>query len=194
MNKFLLLVVVAFMYGYTDSAAQQRSSSQGFNIGAYLNGSALSAEGSNEVDNGGGFGLRLGYGFSRLLEGFADFQAASMSEDGQSYNLGHFDLGARFNFGNDLMALRPFAELALNGRAMSADIMGQTLESRGAGLTLGGGVKYFFSPKLALDGGLRITVGEFSEGRYGGGSWLDFGDEAFSSTTTRLNVGVSYFF
>jgi hypothetical protein len=68
-----------------------------------------------------------------------------------------------------------------------------SIESRGAGVSLGGGVRYFFSPKLALDSGLRFTFGEFSEGRVGNGSWNDMGEYATSSTTTRFNVGVSYF-
>ncbi len=54
------------------------------------------------------------------------------------------------------------------------------------------GGRYYFSTSVALDAGLKFTVGKFSEGRTGSSGWVGMGDDSFSGTSSRLNVGISW--
>jgi hypothetical protein len=191
MKTVLTLALAMFMAGGQYAAGQ--ASTRGFSFGGYFNGSALSLEHSSNTDNGGGFGLRAAYGITHQFEAFADLQVASMDDGEETYALSHFDLGGRFNFGTVNTRVRPFAELALNGRAFAYDTPGGILGMRGGGISFGGGSRYFFSPRVAFDGGLRLTRGQFTEGQYGNSNWQSLGGNSFKGSSTRLNLGVSIF-
>jgi hypothetical protein len=108
-------------------------------------------------------------------------------EDGD-YTMGHFDLGVRYLLST--ARFRPYVEGAFSGRAVSIDVFGETLEIRGAGPTVGGGLEYSFGRAAALDVGLAYTFGKYTEGRLGGGSWEDLGNESIKGTSARFNIGV----
>jgi hypothetical protein len=172
-----------------------RSNTAGFHLGVFLNGSAVQVEDSDIVEKGGGGSLHLGYGPSQNISLFMRANAAEIqSEDAdESYILAHFDIGARYSFASAARALRPFVQGAFSGRAFSLDAgSAGTLEARGPGFTAGAGVEYFFNPQVALEAGLSYSFGEFNEGRLDGGEWVDFEDEAFSATSSRIDVGVSW--
>ena len=172
-----------------------RSSTSGFNLGVFLNGSAIQAEDSDVVESGGGLGLHLGYGFSEAVSVFLRVDVASIrSEDlADDYAMAHADIGARFSFGQPTSQFRPFLQLALSGRAISWDTGPQgDLQARGGGVSAGAGLEYFVSPTLAIEGGLHLSHGDFSEGRLGDGDWVEFGNESFSATSSRLDLGISW--
>jgi hypothetical protein len=197
-TRTTLLVAVLVAVSGSVAAAQQleapRSKTNGFNVGIYLNGAALQVENVDEIDSGGGLGIRFGYGFNQNLEIVVDGQAAEMSTSGSSatYTLAHFDLGARYSFGSAASAARPYFAASLSGRSASVPIGTTSLDIRGGGVGLGGGLRYFFSPSFAIDGGLGLTYGSFSEGRIGSDAWQDLGGDSFNGTSTRLNVGLSW--
>lgn len=177
-----------------DALVDARSKTTGIVLGAYLNGTALSAEGE-DVESGGGLSIRLGYGLNDRFELFTELHAASIryANVDDTYGLAHFDLGARLNLGQTTVAWRPYLDAALTGRAASFSAGGgSTLDLRGSGLSLGGGVHYFFNPKLALDAGLRLTFGSFSEGRLGNSGWVDLQDGSISGTSSRVNLGLAW--
>ena len=199
-RMLLLAAAAAGPLAATPAAAQLdpmplRSSTTGFNLGLFLNGSAVQVENSDVVESGGGLGVHLGYGFSEAISVFLRVDVASIrSEDvDDDYAMAHADLGARFSFGRPTSPVRPYLQAALGGRAFSWDTGPEgELQVRGSALSAGAGLEYFLNPDLAIEGGLHVSYGDFSEGRLDGGDWVDFGDEAFSATTTRFDLGVSW--
>lgn len=171
--------------------APVRSNTSKLFVQAHLNGTGLSVEGE-DAENGGGFGLKLGYGFSPLFTLYAGFDAASMdAAGGGSYSYGFFDLGGQFNFRSGAHALVPYLDLALSGQAAVFDADGEDFTFSGAGVTLGGGLKYFVSPVLALDGSLTTTLGRFTTVEYDGVSVED--EEGLGTTGARFGLGLSWY-
>jgi opacity protein-like surface antigen len=70
------------------------------------------------------------------------------------------------------------------------DFDGDDLSLSGLGLTLGGGLKYYFSPALALDAGLRYTFGQFTSIEFQG-EREDLDD--VSTMTARIDIGLAWF-
>jgi hypothetical protein len=168
------------------------SKTEGFSVGLYLNGTAAQYEGDSTIESGGGLALRAGYGLSPNFDLFAQLTGASVQHDGMSdrYGVGHFDLGAQYNFGQAQARLRPYMFGALSGRAVSLDIV--NVDMRGAGFSFGGGLRYFFNPAFAVDANLGMTFGSLGEGRLAGGSWEDLGNDSVGMTSSRFNLGISW--
>jgi opacity protein-like surface antigen len=171
-----------------------RSNAQGFNLGLFLNGSAADVD--DEVESGGGLSLHAGYGFTQNLGLFARLSAAAIQSEGledDQYGLAHFDLGLRYSVGSTASALRPFVQGGLTSRAAAFDLGSEgLLETRGTGFTAGGGLEYFVSPALAIEGGLSFSFGEMDEGRLDGSEWVDLEEAAIDMRTTRFDLGVSW--
>jgi len=155
---------------------------------------------SDGTETGGGLTLRLGYGFTPKIAAFIDFAGSTITADGGNYELAHGDLGLRYHFANSAKAWVPFLEVA--GSVFVAwqeditleDDQGNVergdLEISGVGVTLGGGLLYFFNPKWALSTGIKWTTGEFDDVKFGN---VSFSGLKLDATTTRLNVGVAWF-
>lgn len=187
----LLLVVV------TSTAVAQNDSTystRGFSVGLHLNGTSwhldepdFNLDGS---DSGGGLGLDLSYGVSDLVSIFLNLDGASIDpDDGETYTLGHADLGARFAFGSTAKKFKPFAQVAFTGVVAEQEFGMNTLELSGGGLTLGGGILYFFSPAVALDTGLRLTIGQLTEVKLNNVSV----DTEIDAQTSRFDVGIRWY-
>lgn len=199
-RAFALAAVLAG--GLTTAAAAQvvdvepepRSNAEGFHLGLFLNGSAITVEDSEEVESGPGGGLHLGYGFNRNLSVFlrANLAAIEPAGGGDSFDLTHADLGLRYSFGGPGSVLRPFVLGAVSGRAVSISTGAGPLEGRGPGFTAGGGLEYFLSRSVALEAGLSLSFGSFNEGRLDGGEWVDLESESFDATSSRFDLGFSW--
>lgn len=178
-----------------DQTAPARSSTSGISISAYLSGAALSAEDANDVDSGGGLSVRVGYGISEQVQIYTELSRAAIeyADINDTYALSHFDLGARYNFGTARSALRPYLNGAFSGRAASMDLGIGVLDLRGFGFTAGGGLYYFLSSSIALEGTLNLTFGSFSEGRFDSASWEDLGRDSIGATSVRFNLGLSWY-
>lgn len=179
-----------------DAPAPLRSKTAGFNVGVYLNGSAVKVEDSDVVESGAGGTVHLGYGFTENVSLFLRVNAAAIESDdvpSGSYAMAHVDMGARYSFLGSSTAWRPFVQAAFNGRAVSIDEEeAGTLDARGPGFSAGAGLEYFVTPRVAVEAGLSYSFGEFNEGRVNGGDWVDFEDEAFEATSSRFDLGVSW--
>jgi len=196
----LILGVLAHGIVSTPATAQVRSGTSGVFIGAALNGSAIKADDlDSDTENGGGLTLQLGYGFTPKFALFFEGAGAAMDSEGP-WTLAHFDFGARYHFANSSRALVPFLEAAFSGRAGRGDDAvfydengnPQTgrMEITGGGFTVGGGLLYFFNPKLALNTQLKLTTGEFTTVKFRNVSIDGFEIDA---TSTRFNIGISWF-
>lgn len=197
-SKMLCAVIVAVAAANTPVMAQvpgapTPADTEGFQIGLGLNGSAIQSDDlSDETESGGGLFFRIGYGFTPSLTVFAGGAGASMN-DGE-YGLGQFDLGLRLHFPRGSSWV-PFVEGAVTGRALvidSSDLGTQDdLEVSGIGFTGGGGLDYYLNRSLSLGVELAWTFGDFTDAKMGGES-VDLGDESFGATTSRFNLGLTW--
>lgn len=196
----LPLAALAFFL-VVDQAAAQESTTRGFTFGLHVTGASLEVEGANnDRESAGGGGIRVGYGLNRNFTLFVRADGAKFDDlttdnvEGQ-WTMGHFDIGARYNFANSLRRWIPFVEAALGYRAVSVDnpvvdnIPRNELSITGAGLTLGGGVDYYFSETWALDLQLLWTGGEFTTLRIDNVSTSGL---AFDATSSRVTLGVAW--
>lgn len=179
-------------------AAAQKSTSRGLSIAVQTLGTSLTVEGGDE-NNGGGLGLRVGYGFNRIVTGFITLDGstvqipASNSFVAGDWTLAHAEVGARFHFANSLRRWVPYLETAIGARSVSIDNASVNnspagkVSFNGPALSVGTGMSVFVTPKWAFDAGLRWTGGKFTEVDLGNAALRNLDIEAASF---RLGVGV----
>lgn len=180
----------------TGARANQRevaSITEGFFLAPHLLGASLEFE-DEEVESGGGAGLTIGYGFTRMFAAFFTIDGADIDirEPGISgdYTLGQADLGVRFNFRSETQKAIPYIEAALTGRAAETTDDGVDIRISGGALTLGGGLNYYFQPKLAVDVGLSFSGGRFDKLEIDGD---EVPYEEVDATGTRFRVGLTWY-
>jgi opacity protein-like surface antigen len=182
----------------TLAAQTIKSNTTGFFGNVHFSGTSLGFD-DEDSENGGGLGIQLGWGFNRHFTLFlgANGSVIDLNVDGLSdeYALGHFDIGTRVHFRSPAAQVVPYGLLAFSGRAAGTQIedtqFGDVdVEISGTGFTFGGGVQVFFNPKVALDLGLAITAGSFTEFKVDGDTFDD--DFSEKATSARLNVGLSF--
>lgn len=147
----------------------------------------------DEEVSGVGLGLTAAYGFSNLISAFLTLDGSSVSSDDADDGdgtLAHADLGVRFHF-RAQPQLFPYVQAALSGIAISGDDEGSEITFSGGGFTLGGGVKYFLSPRLALDGTLAYSGGQYTQVEVDGETFDDF---EFDASSLRIRAGIEYYF
>ena len=117
-SKLSLLPLAALsLFLVADSALAQESTTRGFTIGLHATGASLVIEGG-ERSNAGGGGINFGYGLNRRFTIFAQGDGAQFDEQDTgdvegTWTMGHFEVGARFNFANSLRRWVPFLQGAL---------------------------------------------------------------------------------
>lgn len=180
----------------------QLSDNRGFMLNLHAAGNALTPVGADtESETGGGLGLALGYGFNDRITLYFNLDAAAVEYDedaidapDDTYDLVTGDLGVRVNFGNPALKLRPYINAAFTGVAAAEqyEFAGEDVDQiiAGGGVTIGGGLQYFFSPRLALDLGLQATQGAFTEVS------IDDEEEEFEEgvafTSSRVQLGLTW--
>jgi opacity protein-like surface antigen len=195
------LIASALFAGTMLSASNldaQVSKNSGFLLNLHLTGNSIEwdvPEIETERETGGGIGLGLGYGIGERFTVLLNLDAASVSYEDESEDDGeralvHFDIGGRFNFGSTASALRPYVNAAITGVAEGEGEGDEAVVLSGGAFSVGGGLQYFFSPKLALDAGLTGSFGEFTQ--IAVGDETEEIDEDFKFTTARLQLGVSW--
>ena len=164
--------LAAFLVSPTATFAQG-STTRGLSIGAHLMGTSLEVE-NGDRSGGGGFGVRVGYGFNRIITGFVHVDGSRVEvEEGQrvggQWDLSHAELGARFHLANSLRRWVPYVEVSAGGRAVKvadAQVNGQDagdISFSGPAVTFGGGLSAYFTRRFALDISLKVTGGQFSK-------------------------------
>ena len=153
-------------------AVAQRSTTRGFTVGAHLQGASLTVE-EGDPDGGGGLGARVGYGFNRRFTGYFETDAivfdVANPDFGGYWSMVHVDVGVRFNFANSLRRLVPFLEGAIGARAVNVDdanVDGDSvgeLNFSGGAFSLGGGVSFFATEKLAIETIMKFSGGTFEQ-------------------------------
>ena len=122
-------------------------------------------------DQGVGLSLKAGYGFSPLFTLYLGYSISGMERNGtdipfwnddNNYALGVLELGSRFTFRDGDKKFRPYASVTLASVAAVFDDEPET-SAKGGAISLGGGAQYFLSDVFALDAGLTLSPGNFSE-------------------------------
>jgi hypothetical protein len=168
----IVLQSVAALSLATNAHAQQ-STTRGLSLGVALQGTSLEVEGG-DANSGGSLGLRVGYGFNRIVTGFVhvdggEIDVSNNAALGGTWAMGHAEIGARFHFANSLRKVVPWLETSLGARVVSVENARANGEDvgkvtfNGGAFTLGGGISAYFKPSLALDVGLKLTGGTFTE-------------------------------
>lgn len=176
-----------------------RSKTRGLMLEAAVGGAGLSVEG-DEAGEGGSAALRVGYGVSNLVTLYAGVSGATLDSDGFDFGIvegegefeyGAVDLGVEFNFGSERSALRPYVNVGVSGAAAVFDVRGgEDLSVLGGAISGGAGLKYYVVPTLALNGGVQLAGGQFTDYEVDGDTEdlpdeLDFG-------AARLQVGLTW--
>jgi hypothetical protein len=193
-------VVLALVMAGTTAlpAAAQRSTTRGFTVGGHLQGAALSVEGDDPAE-GGGFGIRGGYGFNRRFTGYLEIDGVVFDTPNPDYGgywgLAHVDLGVRFNFANSLRRWVPFLEAAFGAQALDLDratVDGEVVDDvhiTGGALSVGGGISFFVTETLAIEMLLKLSGGSFDEIQVGNVTRSGMDVEA---TSSRLKLGMAW--
>jgi hypothetical protein len=202
MSRFLSAVglLLCATSAHAQLAPEIRSHTRGIFLDAHLNGSAMTTEDSNTTESGGGIGFGVGYGFTPSFALFLNFDAASMTGAGSDpdYNLGHLDLGGRYTFGGSAARWRPSVDAAVGVRVAMWENMDfggfgrGDVELSGTAFNVGGGVGYYFNPSLALNMGLRLGFGSFTDLKIDNSTFSLEGDERIRATTSRVSVGLAW--
>ncbi|MEX1183576.1 MAG: outer membrane beta-barrel protein [Gemmatimonadota bacterium] len=192
-------LLAAFAAGTAASpAAAQRSTTRGFTVGAHLQGASLRVE-DDDPSSGGGAGMRVGYGFNRNFTPYIEVDGIAFDVDntnfGGEWTMGHVDLGLRYHFANSLRRWIPFLEAAIGGRAVrledatvDGDSVGR-LNFNGGALSVGGGLGFFVSEKLAIESLVKFSGGRFEQVDVGNVSVNDLDIEASSF---RFKIGLAW--
>jgi opacity protein-like surface antigen len=179
-------------------SSAQKSTSRGLSIGLQALGTSLTVENGDE-NNGGGLGLRVGYGFNRIVTGFITLDGSTVQIPSTNsfvagdWTLAHAEVGARFHFANSLRRWVPYLETAIGARSVSIDNASVNnspagkVSFNGPALSVGTGMSVFVTRKWAFDAGLRWTGGKFTEIDLGNAALRNLDIEAASF---RLGVGV----
>ena len=193
------LILSALVLSTVPLASAQRgaravSNTEGLFLQLAVDGQALNynEDDLDQNDNGGGLSARVGYGFSPLFTLYGGVSGARVDGDtngviSEEYSFVAAEIGARFNF-NRGRALRPYLDVALRGVRASEDDL--DLEFTGGGVAVGGGLAYFVSPSVAIDGALRIGAGRFDEVELGDFG-LDLDDAGYGEG--RLSLGLTFY-
>ena len=192
----LTLATLAALLLCAPSASAQRSDTKGLFLQLTLDAQSLNynEDDFSETDDGGGLGLRAGWGVSRLVTLYLG--AAGARIDGETngvineeYDWAGGELGVRLNFRSGRTVV-PYLDVALRGVTAREDDI--DLEFRGGGATLGGGIAVFLSPSVALDAGLRVGGGGFDEVQLGRLS-ADIDEDDFGYGEGRFSVGLTLY-
>lgn len=183
--------------GVPTLAVAQQSTTRGLSLGVQAVGTSLTVE-NGDQNGGGGLGLRVGYGFNRIVTGYVAIDGSQVDiPDGSTilgkWSMAHAEVGARFHFANSLRRWVPYLETAVGGRSVSVN--DATVNSQPAGkvtfsggaFTVGGGLSAYFTRKVAFDASLRWTSGQFTKVDLGSVSLnnLDIDAKSF-----RLGIGL----
>ncbi len=185
---------------------------KGLMFGLHLNGSSIASADEDNAGNsdkdrqsGGGLGAQVGWGFAKWFMLYTGFDAAKVEMKGVTgvndddlggdYALIHGDIGARFSFPSPKHGFAPYLNAALTARAATGEVLNEDVSISGGGVTLGGGLMYFFTPKWALDVGVQFSTGKFTEVKVGAIKIdLDeLGADVDNTNSARINLGVKFF-
>ena len=168
---------------------------RGFHLGAAINATSIKLDettfSDDQRENGFGANLYAGYNFTQNFGLLLSLTGSNINDsDTEDFSVEHIDLLGRASFPSR-SALVPYLEIGVSAVGAQYEVQGQEVELGGVGLSLGGGLNYFFTRRAALDLGFRFGTGEFDAARIENKK-VDIGD-GLGFNTTRLNLGFAFY-
>ncbi|HEY7768571.1 outer membrane beta-barrel protein [Longimicrobium sp.] len=198
MRNILLAAAGAVLAASTAHA--QVSDNRGWMVNAHVAGASTGGAAEDaEMRRGGALGLAVGYGFSDRLAllvsadgGRVKYPGPVIADAGPSgsYDQVTVDIALRASFLDEHSPLRPYLTSGITGVAESSRLDSTGIVTSGGGITIGGGVQYFTSPKVALEAGLLFTAGSFT-GFEVEGEKYEY-DEGLGFGHSRLQLGITW--
>ena len=180
----------------------------GFMLGVYSVGApgieigGGEGQGQNGAFNtafGAGAGVMLGWGFNSVFSAFTSLDLAKQNTAPAdvpqgSWGLAHMELGARANLPLGTTATIPYVTASFGQRALAAQATFDDGEKTDVSLSgryfgLGAGIEHAFSRTMAVDAGVDVGFGKFSQVKVGGDETTDDVDPTRS---IRMRLGVTW--
>jgi hypothetical protein len=157
--------------------------------------------GSLDTQGGLGAGVEVGYRVNPRLLAYAGLDIAKQGIDEAGldgdFGLTHIEAGARLSFPITGSKLMPYVGGWVGRRSLTTTVddfetgASSDLSLSGLGAGASGGVQFFVSPSLALDGGVSLGSGKMGTVKVDGHK-EDWGTPD-NTTTTRLRFGANWY-
>jgi hypothetical protein len=157
--------------------------------------------GSLDTQGGLGAGVEVGYRVTPRLLAYAGLDIAKQGIDEAGldgdFGLTHIEAGARLSFPITGSKLMPYVGGWVGRRSLTTTVddfetgASSDLSLSGLGAGASGGVQFFVSPSLALDGGVSLGIGKMGNVKVDGHK-EDWGTPD-NTTTTRLRFGANWY-
>ena len=176
--------------------AQRVPDVRGIHLGAAVNATSIKLDettfSDDQRENGYGANIYAGYNFTQNLGLLLSLTASNINDsDTEDFGVAHIDFLGRASFPNR-SALVPYLEIGAGVVGAEYTVQGEEVELEEAvGITLGGGLNYFFTRRVALDLGFRFTAGEFGTAKIDDRE-VEIGD-GLGFNTTRFNLGFAFY-
>jgi len=205
----ILLAVVATVAFAVSAHAQQSQHPVMPSSRWVLNGHSTAALGTSVGDDFGsldtqgglGAGVEVGYRVTPRLLAYAGLDIAKQGVDEAGldgdFGLTHIEAGARLSFPITGSKLMPYVGGWVGRRSLTTTMddfetgTSSDLSLSGLGAGASGGVQFFVSPSLALDGGVSLGIGKMGNVKVDGHK-EDWGTPN-NTTTTRLRFGANWY-
>jgi opacity protein-like surface antigen len=205
----ILLAVVATVAFAVSAHAQQSQHPVMPSSRWVLNGHSTAALGTSVGDDFGsidtqgglGAGVEVGYRVTPRLLAYAGLDIAKQGIDEAGldgdFGLTHIEAGARLSFPITGSKLMPYVGGWVGRRSLTTTVddfetgTSSDLSLSGLGAGASGGVQFFVSPSLALDGGVSVGIGKMGNVKVDGHK-EDWGTPD-NTTTTRLRFGANWY-
>jgi hypothetical protein len=195
---------VLLLLAVNAAGAGAQSHTQGLFLKVHGNASTIRMEDAETTEMRTGFGFGIGYGFRPALAWFINVDAAPGMGGGSipesvGFAISHAELGGRYTFRDASARWRPSLDVSAAVMMASwerAEMGGPEpvyMELAGFAFGFGGGLAYYFNPKLALNMALRGTVGSFDDHRVENITVHLQGKDRISARTSRFNLGVIWY-
>ena len=205
----ILLAIVATVAFAVSAHAQQSQHPVMPSSRWVLNGHSTAALGTSVGDDFGsldtqgglGAGVEVGYRVTPRLLAYAGLDIAKQGVDEAGldgdFGLTHIEAGARLSFPITGSKLMPYVGGWVGRRSLTTTMddfetgASSDLSLSGLGAGASGGVQFFVSPSLALDGGVSLGIGKMGNVKVDGHK-EDWGTPN-NTTTTRLRFGANWY-
>ena len=205
----ILLAVVATVAFAVSAHAQQSQHPVMPSSRWVLNGHSTAALGTSVGDDFGsldtqgglGAGVEVGYRVTPRLLAYAGLDIAKQGIDEAGldgdFGLTHIEAGARLSFPITGSKLMPYVGGWVGRRSLTTTMddfetgTSSDLSLSGLGAGASGGVQFFVSPSLALDGGVSLGIGKMGNVKVDGHK-EDWGTPN-NTTTARIRFGANWY-